>query len=466
MTAQITTTTQRNIFWYVVSKSEFLEGPALFSKWEDCCKKLSACESEFRSFRELKDATEHLQLATLEQNWQAATSQRNVFWYVVSKSESLEGPAFFSKWQDCCKKLSACESEFRSFSFRKLNDATEHLQLATLEKNRPVATPLVSLESADNGSREQQEAAANAPGAKKNTTNDSVLAPDFTCDPSQEAAMPSESALRQQRKSLRTFSYSAGRARRASARGNSSISFYSASAGNESREQQEAALHAPDSTPASAFTCDPSQEAAVHSDSASRQHQRVSETSPARLVKQEDYQQAATPLDYIECADNGSREQQDAAAHTPTDTKTTIASAAPASTHAPSQESASALRQQRRVSETFSARLVKQEEHQQAGTPLDSIKSTGSGSRQELEAAVHAPAETSTTIDSAPAPASTRDPSQQAVVPSLSILRQQQRASARTLSDSNYDQGRKRLQLSMMKLARHSSRDLHSSRTC
>jgi hypothetical protein len=73
------------------------------------------------------------------------------------------------------------------------------------------------------------------------------------------------------------------------------------------------------------------------------------------LVKQEEHQQAATPPleDSIESAGNGSREQQEAAAHAPANTNiTNFPAPAHALAHAPSQESESALRQQRRFSET------------------------------------------------------------------------------------------------------------------
>jgi hypothetical protein len=60
----------QDTFWYVLPKSDFLEGPALFSKWQDCCKhsSSSSSESEYHSFRVLKDAIEYLQAAVTEQD--------------------------------------------------------------------------------------------------------------------------------------------------------------------------------------------------------------------------------------------------------------------------------------------------------------------------------------------------------------------------------------------------------------
>jgi hypothetical protein len=81
-----------------------------------------------------------------------------------------------------------------------LKDATEHLQLATLEPNQQVATPLDSIESTDNGSRQQPEAAAHSPAETNTTIDPGAPAPTSTRDPSQQAAVPYESALRQQQR--------------------------------------------------------------------------------------------------------------------------------------------------------------------------------------------------------------------------------------------------------------------------
>jgi hypothetical protein len=65
-------------------------------------------------------------------------SHQETFWYVLPKSESLEGPALFSKLQDCSKHSFSCPFESQYHIFRVLKDAIEYLQVAVREQEKAI----------------------------------------------------------------------------------------------------------------------------------------------------------------------------------------------------------------------------------------------------------------------------------------------------------------------------------------